>query len=445
LVVTDDIEFLKTLGDDLRAVAATSSARSHRPRTVVVAMPLAISVLVAGIVVAATHVDQGRARSGPVSHPATTGPFVRGGPVPPQYGYRLTSVVGSSPLDVWAFGAHQHKLQPGRGSMSGVILRFDGSRWATVPHPRIGEIRAAASGGPDDVWAVGGRRVLHWDGSSWQRTPVPRVPGLEISSISASGPSDAWLVGSRHGARLPANSIGSHTLAMHWDGGRWSIVPTPNVDHRYNGLSSVLALSPSDVWTIGAAVRKRIGFHWTGSGWQSVPMPSIPHHTSSGPSALGTDGAGGIWAVGATNGPGYGDSLYFKWDGTRWVRVPSPHALTQTPGPSAVSGSDPDHIWAVGNPCCDRYLLAHLVDGTWRNVRLTLPARVRQFEAELGGVVTVSANDAWAVGYAYGQNAGKSATAPALAALILHWDGQQWRPVGVPGLFSIGSVPRPTK
>jgi len=239
---------------------------------------------------------------------------------------------------------------------------------------------------------------------------------------------------------LRGDNLGWHTLAMHWNGSAWTVVRTPNPAASNDELWSVLALPSHDAWVIGQAGNRRLTLHWTGTTWQSEPIPTIRHHRRSGPIALGTDGDGGVWAAGATNGPGYGASLYYRWTGRSWVKTPSPAVLVNTPGPSAIAGSSPTDMWAVGNPCCDGYVIAHLVDGHWQDMRASLPADVHQFGAVLYGVAAVSRSDAWAVGSAYLPQIGKSANAPSIAALILHWDGKQWTPTGVPGLFSIGDT-----
>ena len=59
----------------------------------------------------------------------------------------------------------------------GVILRFDGARWAPYPTtlgalPSLGGVWGAA---PDDVWAVGQGILLHWDGRAWSASREPPV------------------------------------------------------------------------------------------------------------------------------------------------------------------------------------------------------------------------------------------------------------------------------
>ena len=43
-----------------------------------------------------------------------------------------------------------------------------------------------------------------------------------LYSVAAIGPNDVWAVGSYTGTG------GYQTLTEHWDGGQWSIVPSPN-------------------------------------------------------------------------------------------------------------------------------------------------------------------------------------------------------------------------
>ena len=65
--------------------------------------------------------------------------------------------------------------------------------------------------------------VEHWDGTEWTVVDVPQ-PGSErdlLYSVSARTPSDIWAVGDQQGADGKFR-----TLAEHWDGQQWSVVPT---------------------------------------------------------------------------------------------------------------------------------------------------------------------------------------------------------------------------
>ena len=82
--------------------------------------------------------------------------------------------------------------QPGPAPACGLI-------WSAVPSNSQGVLEDVAAISKDDVWAVGHTSV--------------------------------WPLGFEEGELLP-----SKTLIQHWDGERWSIVPSPNVEEKDNRL-----------------------------------------------------------------------------------------------------------------------------------------------------------------------------------------------------------------
>ena len=61
-------------------------------------------------------------------------------------------------------------------------------------------------------------------------------------SVSAVATDDVWAVGLR----------GLGTLAIHWDGTAWTIVPTPTPEGIAD-LAAVVALATDDVWAVGGS------------------------------------------------------------------------------------------------------------------------------------------------------------------------------------------------
>ncbi len=92
-----------------------------------------------------------------------------------------------------------------------------------------------------DAWAVGygnGTMAIHWDGSSWRNvpTPDPPSPSSRFNGVTAASSSDVWAVGD-------ASQDASHirTLIEHWDGSRWTIVPSPDRPGVPNTLPNQVA------------------------------------------------------------------------------------------------------------------------------------------------------------------------------------------------------------
>ena len=69
----------------------------------------------------------------------------------------------------------------------------------------------------------------HWDGTSWQIVPTPNPPGATFSSlngVSCPGPSICFAVGD-YGT--DPNSPFARPLIELWDGTSWSIQPSADV------------------------------------------------------------------------------------------------------------------------------------------------------------------------------------------------------------------------
>ena len=62
------------------------------------------------------------------------------------------------------------------------------------------------------------------------------------------------------------------TLILHWDGSRWSQVPSPNVSGGANQLFGITAISANDIWAVGTAGGAPLAMRWNGSDWSVVPL-----------------------------------------------------------------------------------------------------------------------------------------------------------------------------
>ena len=136
-------------------------------------------------------------------------------------------------------------------------------RWRVVRDVQGPELWGAAALADSDLWAVGdnGLRgaILHWDGRTWRRVASPLF-AFDIDALSAK---DIWAVGSSSPGGLE-----TRPRAEHWNGSRWKTVPTPGGSGAY--LRAVAALSPGDVWAVGAKKRGPLLEHWNGTAWGSI-------------------------------------------------------------------------------------------------------------------------------------------------------------------------------
>jgi hypothetical protein len=280
----------------------------------------------------------------------------------------LGAVAGSSPRDIWAVG---NFLPDARNSNQDATLtfaeHFNGTKWSVVRTPNIGPnfnsfYGLAASGGR--AWAVGLRlnaqfedRALIevWNGTRWTVADNPQ-PGSArdlLFGASALSPSDVWVVGDREGG----NGL-FETLAEHWNGRTWSVVPTPDPGSSGNHLYAVDAVARDDVWAVGQRLGSQdpdqaLVEHWNGRRWSVV---STPVSTSASVLLDGVAVSGGqVWVDGESDSPSGGRPLIEHLRNGRWSAVDLSGAgsiWTNLYTMTVARGA----VWAVGtfvNPVTD--------------------------------------------------------------------------------------------
>src|SRR5207302_9506996 len=114
--------------------------------------------------------------------------------------------------------------------------------------------RGVAAVSANELWAVGDytigayHRTLveHWEGTHWTIVPSPNADADSsyLTAVAAVSANDVWAVG--YYSNYPY--LYSSALIEHWDGIRWTIVPSPDAGGPLNGIAAV---SASDVWAMG--------------------------------------------------------------------------------------------------------------------------------------------------------------------------------------------------
>jgi hypothetical protein len=298
--------------------------------------------------------------------------------------------VAVTPTDAWAVGWSSSvppgwlERTPSPGSLGGpappvlhepLVLHWDGATWSEVKAPNqdvVGgdteqptggaTLNAVAEVSPDDVWAVGGGQrplIEHWDGHRWSIVPSPDVNLVDgvLVAVAGTGPNDAWAAGS--------GGTGGDIVPVieHWDGTRWELTPIPEVHTRYSGVTDVAALSPTDAWAVGQDWDAPLALHWDGTSWAQVAVPNLRAIELSGVAAIAPDD---VWAVGTdyrdVNGNGPAHAVLLHWDGLRWRLVDAPIPDGQT-SLSDVSAAGANDVWVhgagpdqYGNPSTQMFL-----------------------------------------------------------------------------------------
>ena len=329
--------------------------------------------------------------------PVPPGRFVISSTYPIAKDYSLNGVAALSTNDIWAIGDNPIRRPP---RPQALFKHWNGSQWVIYPDPasetQTVSLHAIAAASPNDVWAVGEVEgslqplIQHWNGSRWSVVPSPRIGDeSHLVAITAISANDAWAVG-YYSPNI--NLTAGRTFIEHWNGSRWSMVPSPYLGSE-SMLLKVEAISANDVWAVGnydVGPNQTLILHWNGAQWSVVPSPN-PSKGGSVLTGITVVSARDIWAVGffadSAEGQNVEEPFAMHWDGAQWSIVESPS--------------------------------------------------LRKNYISVSDVAALSANDVWVVGYEIDNN----------GPLIEHWDGAQWNVVKSPGsgivnaLYGMDRVP----
>jgi hypothetical protein len=165
-------------------------------------------------------------------------------------------------------------VAPGnRSALSGVFCPSATNCWA------VGNFDSITSGATLN-------EVLRWDGSKWSQVAVPSPGGnalgdvSELMAVRCRVASDCWAVG-----RYFNKNAAALDQALHWNGTKWSVVPTPTPAGTLNGddneLFDVVCMAASACWAAGEygnnanhGVTLNQLLRWNGRKWSlAASMP----------------------------------------------------------------------------------------------------------------------------------------------------------------------------
>ena len=279
-------------------------------------------------------------------------------PQPGDYANDLSGIVALAPNNVWAVGYHQNYKGMYERPEKTLVEHWDGTQWKVIASPSPGSFYNALSAivavSPTDIWAVGSQGPLngisttlveHWDGTSWSIVSSPNIGtyGNGLTAVTALSSSDIWAVG-----EYANHNYGGYTLIEHWNGTQWSIVSSPNVGNYENGLRSVAATAPNDIWAAGynwvapGDILDALIEHWNGKQWSIVTSPQPP----GGDNAL--DGVAvvsstNVWATGSSAS----GAITMQWNGQQWNIIANSGKQSQFLTRLAVINAQ--DMWAVGS------------------------------------------------------------------------------------------------
>jgi hypothetical protein len=259
----------------------------------------------------------------------------------------------------WAVGVHLNNDFKTRG----LIESWDPapSKWSIVDNPQPGAERdllfSASAISASDVWAVGdqqsadgmfGTLVEHFNGSTWQvvPSPDPGTTGNHLYGVLALESDNVWAVGQRNDASGP-----DHELIIHWDGERWSMIPSASHGGASAALYSVTA-DEEGVWAVGETTEENVGGHALverlGSNAQVASLPPVGTIWTTLWSIASSDGV--LWPLGTfvnlTTDNNVALILRGQDEQLRVVNTPNPGSGTNILAGTAAVG---DTVWAVGH------------------------------------------------------------------------------------------------
>src|SRR2546425_297770 len=314
----------------------------------------------------------------------------------------LQAITAITASDSWAVG---YSTVDSNSPSQALIEHWNGTQWSVVSSPQsngwTSDLAGVAAISRNDVWAVGsyvsntGTFILieHWDGTQWSilSGPNPSAYSNNLNGVIAISSSDVWAVGNF----AVSNSSSGQTLTEHWDGHQWSIVPSPNVGSNYNTLSSVTAISTTDVWAAGIGNGELVE-HWDGRQWSIVLNTGSTFFT-----AISAISHRNVWVVGWVLVNGNQQPAIEHWNGRKWNRVTNPVipvGLNEFLGVTAISSRN---IWAVGFAELHT-LIAHWNGFQWRMV--SSPDGGPRANYLLGVTSVPGTKQVLAVGYYYAPN-----------------------------------------
>jgi hypothetical protein len=370
------------------------------------ALPVGLSLAIAGSAYAGANVTGVSARPAATSFSATGG---------------LNGVAAVSKSSAWAVG------YAGKNSAPRVLLlHWNGRAWSRVTSPSVlsgsGDLTAVRAVSAKNAWAVGltgkpgsGKNhslLLHWNGAKWSEVTSPApVAGGSLAAIAATSKS-GWAVGYVNTNPSAPLCCAGTPLVFRFNGSKWSRLSTRLGKGAY--LNGVAITGTNRAWATGGPLAMITGdlAKWNGSAWSWQPNPAPGNYRPLNGIAAGPGGT--AFVVGTDNDFPLGPAISGRWNGKAWrqVTVSAPNSS----GLNAVAFAPGGTAWAVGvvpSGSHPRTLVMRWNGSAW--IRISSPGT----NEDLYGVAFSAAKYGWSVG-------STTSTSGLTRTVILHWNGRVW-------------------
>ena len=377
--------------------AVTQNRGNRIAASRIVALWIALGLVGAGVVVGAAPASASPSWS--VVAPVTGA----------EYGH-LAAVSCVSPASCFAVGVHDSPSKETR-----LVERWNGTKWSVVVSPSpIGAGNSQFTSvhcltgascvavGQYETASTTKTLVERWNGTSWSIERSPNPVGVAVSGLAAvqcTSAASCFAVGSFYVST--SDSSAERTLVEHWNGTKWSIVPSRNrSDSIDNGLTGVSCPGTTTCFAVGHSrtnlVTKTLVERWDGTSWSIVASPNPPGTAQSELSGIVCRGEAKCFAVGSGHG-----TLIERWNGSKWSIVTSPNPTGAT-GASLTGVSCPGatRCYAVGDFFKGGSAPQRLVE-TWNGTSWSIvatPAPSGTIRSSLNGIACVTTTTCFAVG-----------------------------------------------
>ena len=322
------------------------------------------------------------------------------------------AVAAVSKNDVWAVGNYMpDTAKANQDATLSMAAHYDGTKWTSTPTVDGGSNFSTLFGVaavPGKAWAVGTdlgadflpRAVIEaWDGSAWHLVPAPKLDAQRsiLYSATAVNDHDVWAVGIQQDR---AGTFG--TLIEHFDGTKWSVVPTPNPGAFGNELYGIAADGPNSVYAVGqrddAHSDTALVLHWDGNCWSEEHVPGVNAALLQSVSVKN----GEVWAAGQTDDIRHQAVPFVEhFAHGAWTSQVAPELGAPFSDVTAITATGDGAAWMAGtyyDATAGKQvpLLARHDAGGWHNVAAPDPGTG---DTVLGGL-SAAGGKVWAVGYA---------------------------------------------
>lgn len=249
--------------------------------------------------------------------------------------------------------------------------------------------------------------AAHWNGSSWKVLPVPNGPEGELTGVSCTSPTACTAVGNT------SVVTAAEPFAARWNGVTWVAQLTPRLPSS-GSLRAVSCPASNACVAVGTTGSATLVERWNGTAWRVQPAPQPEGSVTADLDGVSCPSRNSCVAVGTNRTSLTGDrALAQHWDGAAWSLQPTPVALQDDL--NGVSCTSAAACTAVGSRGEDSLVLRW--DGTAWTTQ-SAPKEAGQRYHRMFGVSCTSSSDCMAVGD-YNEPA-----VPTPAAW--RWNGSAW-------------------